>query len=173
MARAFIGVGSNINPEDNVRRALRRLAREVRVVGVSTVYRTQALDRPEQPRFYNCAVEIETHLPPAELKQSVLRRIEDELGRVRTGDKSAPRTMDLDLLLHGNEVVATEDLVVPDPDIARRPFLAIALHELAPDLILPGSGQAIKGIAAGLAGEPMEPLPEYTESLRGEIEHGL
>lgn len=173
MARAFIGVGSNINAEGNVRRALHRLAREVRVVGISTVYRTQALDRPGPPEFYNCVVEVETQIPPAELKRVVLRRIEQELGRVRARDQYAPRTIDLDLLIYGDLVITTPQLVIPDPEIARRPFLAIPLYELAPELVLPGSGQPIKQVAAGLASQPMEPLAHYTKLLRRDIENEL
>ena len=98
MARAFIGVGSNVEAGENVRRALRLLAQEMRVVGVSTVYETEPEGRPEQPRYYNCVVEIETEAPPAELKQS-LREIEDRLGRERSDDRYAPRIIDLDLLI--------------------------------------------------------------------------
>ena len=171
MARAFIGVGSNINPEENVRGALRLLGQQVRIAGVSTVYRTRALDRPGQPQFYNCVVGIETEIPAAELKRSVLRRIEHELGRVRSADKYAPRTIDLDVLIYGDMVVETEGVVIPDPEIARRAFLAIPLHELAPDLVLPGSGRRIAEAAAQLGSQEMEPLPRYTELLRRDVAH--
>lgn len=171
MARVFVGVGSNLRPEENVREALRLLAREVRLAAVSTVYRTPALDRPHQPLFYNCAVEIETEMPPEELKRSVLRRIEQELGRVRGEDKYAPRTVDLDLLVYGDLVASSDDVVIPDPEIARRPFVAIPLAELAPDLELPGAGRRLREIAAELASCGLEPLADYTAALRREIEH--
>ena len=169
MARAFIGVGSNINPEDNVRRALRLLARRVRLVAASTVYRTAAIGRPEQPPFYNCVVEIETAIPPVELKRQVLRGIEAELGRMRADDRYAPRTIDLDLIMY-DDLVSRGDPVLPDPDIERRPFLAAGIAELAPDLMLPGSGRPIAEIAAALPAPALHVLPEFTNLLRRDIE---
>lgn len=172
MARVFMSVGSNINPEENVREAIRRLGRQVRIVGLSTFYRDQAEGRPEQPAFYNGVVEVETEMPAAELKRGVLRRIEQELGRKRTEDKYAPRTIDLDILVYGDLAVTTGDLVIPDPQIPHRPFLAIPLHELAPELVLPGLEVAVREIAARFADHKMEPLKDYTKLLRGDIEHG-
>jgi 2-amino-4-hydroxy-6-hydroxymethyldihydropteridine diphosphokinase len=172
LARAFIGVGSNINPQDNARRALRLLAAQVRVIGISTVYRTAALGRPDDPGFYNCVVEVETQMPPQDLKRRVLRRIEAELGRRRTADKYAPRTIDLDVLLYDEVVMNEGGLVLPDPDIAKRPFLAIPLHELAPALTLPDTGRRVADIAAAFAGHRMQPLPQYTALLRRDIEDG-
>jgi 2-amino-4-hydroxy-6-hydroxymethyldihydropteridine diphosphokinase len=170
MTRAFVGVGSNINPEENVREALRLLARHVRVVAVSTVYATAAIGRPRQPPFHNCVVEIETTIPPPELKRRVLHDIERELGRVRTADKYAPRTIDLDLLIYG-DVVSAGDPLLPDPDIERRPFLAAGLAEVAPELRLPGSGRPISEIAAELSDGDLRALPEYTDMLRRDINH--
>jgi dihydroneopterin aldolase/2-amino-4-hydroxy-6-hydroxymethyldihydropteridine diphosphokinase len=173
MARAFISVGSNIDPAENVRRALRLLAGQVRIVGISTFYRTRPLGRPEQPDFYNGVVAVETQASAVELKHSVLRAVEQQLGRRRTEDKYAPRTIDLDVLLYDELVAVAEDLTIPDPDIPQRPFLAIPLYELAPDLVLPDSGRPIRDIAAVLAEHRMQPLPEYTQSLRESVTHGL
>ena len=173
MPRAFISVGSNIEPERNVRRALRLLARAVRITGVSTFYRTAPLGRPEQEDFYNGVVEVETDIAPAELKRSVLRPVEEQLGRQRSADKYAARTIDLDVLLYDELVIDTEGLTIPDPDIAERAFLAIPLHELAPDLVLPDSGRPIRDIAAAFADHGMAPLAEYTQMLRESATHGL
>ena len=172
MGHAFISVGSNIGPAQNVRRAVRLLGRQVRIVGVSTFYRTKPLGRPEQPEFYNGVVAVETDIPAGELKHRVLRGIEEQLGRRRTEDKYAPRTIDLDVLLYDELVIDRDDLVIPDPEIAHRPFLAIPLEELAPELVLPGSGRPIKGIAAAFADHQMSPLPECTARLRKSVEHG-
>lgn len=172
MARVFIGVGSNISPEGNVRRAISLLADEVSIVGISTFYRTEAEGRPGQPPFLNGVVEVDTDVPPGELKRSILRRIEDELGRRRTEDKYAPRTIDLDVVIYDDLVLSTGDLVIPDPQIAHRPFLAIPLCELAPGLTLPGSGLRIEEAAAIHAHHSMKPLPDYTELLRKDILHG-
>jgi 2-amino-4-hydroxy-6-hydroxymethyldihydropteridine diphosphokinase len=172
MARAFIGVGSNIEPEENVRKALRLMASQVRIVEISTVYSTEAEGRPEQPSYYNCVTQIETDIPPKELKQTVLREIEEKLGRKRTKDKNAPRTIDLDLILYDDLVLKTDDLVLPDPQIATRPFLAIPLFELEPDLILPGVNLPIKKAAAQLKPVRMKPLMSFTKLLKKEILHG-
>ncbi len=171
MTRAFIGMGSNIDPDRNLQEALRMLASRVRVLTISTVLETEPLGRPEQPRYYNCIAVIETALSPHELKLNVLRDIENRLGRVRGEDKNAARTIDLDLLLYGDLVVHEAGLELPDPDIPKRPFLARALAELAPDLILPGSGVAIAEIVRGLTSTGMKPLASYTALLKGELTH--
>lgn len=171
MTRAFVAVGSNIEPERNVRRALSLLCREVTVVGISTVYLTEAIDRPDSPRYYNCVVEIEAGMGPSALKSEVLRRIEDSCGRKRSGDRYADRTMDLDLILYDDLAVRTVDQVLPDPDIAVRPFLAFSLFELDPDLTVAGLGP-VSRIKNRFAGVELWALPEYTERLRKETCHG-
>jgi dihydroneopterin aldolase/2-amino-4-hydroxy-6-hydroxymethyldihydropteridine diphosphokinase len=169
MVRAFVGIGSNVAPAENVEKAIRQLSGALQVRGISTVYLTEAVGRPGQPPYYNCVVEIETDVMPAELKQQVLRRIEKELGRVRSTDRSAARTIDLDLLLYDRLVMATGGLTLPDPDIVKRPYLAIPLLELAPDLQLPGSDLRISEIAAALPQDAMKPLQDYTARLRKDI----
>jgi 2-amino-4-hydroxy-6-hydroxymethyldihydropteridine diphosphokinase len=171
MTRAFVSIGSNIDPAENVKKAVLLLAERTMVRAVSTVYLTAAEGRPEQPPYYNCVVEIDTKIPPGEVKHRVLRRIEAELGRQRTKDRYAARTIDLDLVLYDKLVMTTEDLTLPDPDIVRRPFLAIPIQELAPLLVLPGSGVPIKRIAAALSQEAMKPLESYTDLLRKELTH--
>jgi 2-amino-4-hydroxy-6-hydroxymethyldihydropteridine diphosphokinase len=165
MAHAFIALGSNIAPAKNVARALRRLAQHGPLLGLSTVYRTAPEGRPEQSWYYNCIVLLETQVPPAQLKADVLRPIEHDLGRVRTADKYAPRTIDLDLVLYDDLVVASDDLTLPDPRIAERAFLARGLCELAPDLTVPGTAHRIATIAAELPISGMAPLPRFTERM--------
>lgn len=107
--RVFVGVGSNIEPNKNVRRALSLLAKrsDLRVVGISTFFRTPALPGPEapdgqredHPDYLNGVLELRTALDPGSLSD-VLEEVERALGRVRGPDKYAPRTMDLDLLLY-------------------------------------------------------------------------
>ena len=169
MARVFIAFGSNIEPEKNIRQALQLLKRALRLQQISTVYRTPPLLHPEQPPFYNGVLLAETDLPPAELKHAVLQPIEAELGRRRSEDKFAPRTIDLDLLLYNDLVIETPDLIVPDPEITRRPFLARPLAELVPDLLLPGTQQPIAVVAADFAHHALEPLVEFTKALRKDL----
>lgn len=173
MARAFIGIGSNIEPAENVRAAIRSLAQKTHLVGISMVYCTDALDRPEQPPYYNCVVEIETEAPPAEVKHGILRTIENNLGRKRTEDKYAPRTIDLDLIVYGDLTIDAEGIKLPDPEILERPFLAIPLFELAPDMVLAGYGLRIGEIAAKLPLDGMKPLKDYVKLLREEMSRGM
>lgn len=170
MARAFVAVGSNINPARNVRAAIRALAVRLRVVAISTVYRTEPEGRPGQPPFYNCVIEINTGLSPQRLKFQILRGIEAARGRQRTADKDAPRIIDLDLLLYDDLVLNTGGLVLPDPDIARRPFLAVPLSELSPGLVLPGTLAPVAELAARLPSSGMRPRKAFTARLRREIE---
>jgi 2-amino-4-hydroxy-6-hydroxymethyldihydropteridine diphosphokinase len=169
MTRAFIGIGSNIDPATNVRAALHALAGESCLVGISTIYLTEALGDAVQPPYYNGVAEIATEVPPREMKFGVLRGIEQCLGRQRSADKFAPRTMDLDLIVYGDLVLHEDGFDIPDPDILKRPFLAIPLCELAPDLVLAGYGQRISEIAAALSYGEMKPLEDYTQRLRDEL----
>ena len=171
MARAFVGVGSNIDPTENVKKALRLLAQEMRVVAVSTVYETEPEGRRRQPRYYNCVVEVETEAPPAELKRA-LQGIEESLGRVRTADKYASRTIDLDVLAYDELSVQAPDLTLPNPDVATRAYLAAALAELAPALALPGIDLTAAELAKKLPKRGMRALDEYTAALRREVTHG-
>jgi len=171
MVRAFVSVGSNIDPENNVRAALRLLGESAAVRAISTVYLTEPIGPTRQPPYYNCVIEIETGLSPLDLKYRLLRRVEASLGRVRTADRYAPRTIDLDLILYNDAVLTSDELILPDPDILVRPFLATGLRELAPGLVLPGSGVSIESVAARLSNETLKPLEHYTEQIRKEIRH--
>jgi 2-amino-4-hydroxy-6-hydroxymethyldihydropteridine diphosphokinase len=171
MPKAFIGVGSNIEPEANIRAALGLLGRHVRVTQVSTFYRTEPIGRPEHPAFHNGVFEVETDQPPRELKR-VLRQVESSLGRRRSADRYAPRTIDLDLLLWDDVEVESDELRLPDPEIAERVFVAVPLCELAPNLVLPGSGRRVCDIADRLTREGLEPLELYTRELREAVGHG-
>ncbi len=171
MSRAFISLGSNLRPRENIAQAISLLHSETRVLGISTVYETEPAGRPDQPSYYNCIVEIATDMAPLELKRRVLRRIEEKLGRVRSDDPCAARTIDLDLILYDTLVVRSDDLTLPDPDILQRPFLAIPLLELSPGLRLPGTGAPIGRIAATMPRNGMKPLAGYTKRIREEIFH--
>jgi 2-amino-4-hydroxy-6-hydroxymethyldihydropteridine diphosphokinase len=169
MKGIYIGVGSNIDPAENVKEALRLLAERVRIVGISTFFESEPLGRPEQPAFYNGVLEIDTDIPARALKFEVLRSIEAKLGRRRIADKFAARTIDLDVIIYGDLVIDEEDLTIPDPDILERAFLAVPLLELAPDLTLPGSGRLLKEICEMLDCGGMKPLRTYSRELLEEM----
>lgn len=167
MPRVFVAVGSNIRPEENVHRAIRTMGSWLGPLRASTFYVTKPVGTRRQPAFYNGVVEGWTDVPPLRLKWQVLRSIEARLGRARTNDRGAPRTIDLDLLLYGDLVSSASALVLPDPDIPHRPFLALPLHELAPDLVLPGSGLRLEEVAARADPAGLKPLREFTRFVRG------
>jgi 2-amino-4-hydroxy-6-hydroxymethyldihydropteridine diphosphokinase len=161
MTRAYVALGSNIDAEANVRAAVRLLAARERVIAASTFYRTEAIP-PGAPAFVNGVLAMETSRGPDALKSDVLRDVEARLGRVRSADKNAPRTIDCDLLLH-------DDALSASPDIETRAFVAIALLEIAPGLVLPGSGQRLGDLVAAMPHHPMAPLPELTETIRHDL----
>lgn len=169
MPVAYLAIGANIDSETNIRRGLALLTQRVCVMAVSTFYRTPALARPDDPPFINGVAEIETALPPRELKV-VLRDIEAACNRTRTADSLAPRTLDIDIIWYDNVTIENEMLTLPDPEIPRRPFLAIPLAELAPELTLADGGM-IRDIAAAWGTAGMEPLPAFTTSLRKDLRH--
>lgn len=167
METAYVGVGSNVEPEKNILSALCHLVAEG-LRRVSTVYRTEPVGAPGRPFFYNCVAEVETSRPPEEFKYAVLRHIEEALGRRRNGDKYSPREIDLDLIVYGSMELETEGLTLPDPDILTRAFLAIPLSELAPQLTLQGN-KSLKEIAASIERGGMEELAEYTARIRKQL----
>ena len=173
MVKAFISIGSNIEPAENVKRAISLLVAKVRVTGISTVYLTPPIGRPDQAWYYNCVIEIETDASPSDLKYKVLRPIEDALGRVRTADKYESRPIDLDLILYDDLVLQTEEITLPDPLILQRPFLAEGLYELAPDLEIPGVGMTTSQLITSLGKSEMVPLREYSNLLKREVSHAV
>jgi 2-amino-4-hydroxy-6-hydroxymethyldihydropteridine diphosphokinase len=149
--------------------AIGRLARHVKVLKASTVYLTEPLLQRAQPSYYNCVLEIETEIDPYSLKSNVLRAIEEDLGRKRTADKFASRTIDIDLILYGNEVISEGELVLPDPDIGKRAWLAIPLREIQPDLVLPGQNKPIRDVAARFEKKKLTELTVFSKRLQSLI----
>lgn len=139
---AFIGVGSNLGePRARVLAAFDALADlpRTRLVARSRLYRTRPFGPVPQGDFINAVAKLETQLPARELL-SAIRRIEAEAGRIRD-ERWGPRTLDLDLLLYGNECIDLPDLTVPHPGIAERGFVLAPLSDIAPELAVPGAGQ--------------------------------
>ena len=146
--RAYVGVGSNLGDRwGRLAQAARglRAAPGIAVVRGSRVYDNAPIG-PPQPRYLNAVLELETDLPPRTLLEA-LRAVEHEAGRV-PGARWTARTLDLDLLLHGANVVRDADLVVPHPALVARRFVLAPLAELAPDLVVPGLGQRVSDLLA-------------------------
>ena len=150
---AYISLGSNIAPEENLAAAVKLLRQSCRVLAVSSAYITAPQGYTDQPDFYNMAVKVETVLTPAEFKLQVLDRIEAQLKRVRDPhNKNAPRTIDLDLSLWGDLSLdyGERPWHVPDKDIVRFAHVAVPLAEIAPDFVHPETGDTLLQIAARL-----------------------
>lgn len=139
--RACICLGSNIDPESNMKKAVMLLRELSNIEGLSACYETVAVGS-SGPNFLNMAACLVTAMPPDALKEQVLHPIEQQLGRVRMQDKNAPRTIDLDLIIYDNQVL--------DPELWRRVHLALPFSELLPELQDPDSGKSLKDIAAEL-----------------------
>ncbi len=163
---AYIGVGSNIEPERNITDALASLSKHVDITGISSFYKTTPFLRKNQDDYLNGVWQISTSISPEELKFAVLRRIEKELYRNRESDKYAARTIDLDLLLYDDMVIHEDDLTIPDPDICKRSFIAFPLSELNPDLVMPDTKQSLVDILSVISKESMIPDKTFTERLR-------
>ena len=130
--RAFLALGSNLGDrEEHLRAAVAGIPD---VVAVSPVYETGAVGgEDDDPPYLNAVVQLDTALTPQELLE-VCRRLEAEAKRVRSR-RWGPRTLDVDVLLVGDEVVEDDDLVVPHPRMWERSFVLVPLADLAPDLV--------------------------------------
>jgi 2-amino-4-hydroxy-6-hydroxymethyldihydropteridine diphosphokinase len=152
----LITLGSNIDPETNLPRAVFILRQNHHLVvrSVSRVYESAPINAagqiaPDQAQFLNAAVLIETdYYSPFSLKYNVLRFVEKCLGRARTADEFAPRSLDLDIALYADRVIDDPHLTVPDPDILTRAHVALPLADVAPEWVHPVSGQTLAQIAA-------------------------
>jgi 2-amino-4-hydroxy-6-hydroxymethyldihydropteridine diphosphokinase len=133
---AYIGLGSNLGDrEETIRRAVELLGS----ARVSTLIETEPWGYADQPRFLNAVAELETDEPPRALLARLLE-IERELGRTRDGPRYGPRTIDLDLLLYGDDRLDEPGLGLPHPRLHERAFVLEPLAELAPELVVPGFG---------------------------------
>ena len=139
MNTVYLGLGSNINPRQNLPAALKRLAEAVKVEEVSSLWQTEAVGT-KGPLFLNAAARIQTGFDFSTLKEEILCSIEAALGRVRLADKNAPRTIDLDILIFNQQIV--------DENIFRLDHLILPLAELAPELCDPSSGKILRDLAA-------------------------
>ena len=125
MNRAVIGVGSNIDPFSNIKCAAKLITGPAKLLSQSLLVQTKPIGPQNQPDFTNCAFLLETGLDQSELKV-FLKNIEDKLGRLRSGDKFGPRTIDLDIVVWNGEVI--------DQNFYERDFLRESVLKLLPDL---------------------------------------
>ena len=141
--RAYVGLGANLGErEAMLRRAVDLLAAEpgIEVVAVSAFRETAPVGFAAQPLFVNAVAALETRLPARALLERLLA-VERTLGRTREGPRFGPRTIDLDLLLYGDEVITETGLTVPHPRLHERRFALEPLAELDDNLVVPGRGR--------------------------------
>lgn len=141
---SYIGIGSNLgNPELQLTSALTALngIPDTTLVRCSSFYRSKPLGPGDQPDFINAVALLNSGLAAKDLLVR-LQLIEDRQGRVRDAQRWGPRTLDLDILLYGNEIIDEPGLIVPHPEIRHRNFVLMPLLELTPDLEIPGLGSA-------------------------------
>ena len=151
MTQAYVGLGANLGDrERTLRAAADALGGEagIEVVAVSTLRETDPVGVGEQPRYLNGVAELETSLFARELLDRLLA-VEQRFGRVRSPGEHDPRTLDLDLLLFGDEVIDEPGLVVPHPRLHERRFVLEPLAELAPGLAVPGFGE-VESLLSGV-----------------------
>ena len=140
MNKVYIALGSNLaNPQAQLTAALQALnaLADSRLTAVSSFYQSQPLGPQDQPDYVNAVACLETSLAPLALLDE-LQRIEHEQGRVRLR-RWGERTLDLDILLYGNEIIQNERLTIPHYDMHNREFVIVPLFEIASDLVLPNT----------------------------------
>lgn len=149
MATAYLGLGSNLGDrKQNLIQALELMSKHAVVEQVSSIYETEPVGNEEQPLFLNAVCRISTDMKPGQLLR-LAKKIEARLGR-KHSFPNAPRPIDIDILFYDDEVLNSKELTIPHPKLVERAFVLVPLAEIAPDLVHPGSGKAIKKLLADL-----------------------
>ena len=143
LVTVYLGLGSNLGDrQENLDKALEYLSQRLRLAEVSSVYDTEPMGNPEQPRFLNMVCQVNTMLTPKELLV-LAKGIDRKMGRM-PGSPNSPRTSDIDILFYGDEVIKMPDLVIPHPRLTERAFILVPMAEIAPDLVHPANKKTIK-----------------------------
>lgn len=138
----YLGLGSNMgNREENLEKALDLLSQRMRMGKISSIYDTEPVGNTNQPHFLNMACQAFTRLAPEGLL-ALAKGIESKMGRY--GKSGDPRPIDIDILIYGEEVMETPELVIPHPKMMGRAFVLVPLAEIAPNVVHPTSGKTIK-----------------------------
>ncbi|WP_419571295.1 2-amino-4-hydroxy-6-hydroxymethyldihydropteridine diphosphokinase [Rheinheimera sp.] len=139
MIRCYIGLGANLHqPLQQLEQAVAALkqVKDCELIAVSGFYGSKPMGPQDQPDYVNAVAALDTELAPEALLDQ-LQQIEQQQGRQRKAERWGPRTLDLDLLLYGDQKINTERLTVPHYGMKQREFVLFPLHQLAPQLVLP------------------------------------
>ncbi|HAW25099.1 2-amino-4-hydroxy-6-hydroxymethyldihydropteridine diphosphokinase [Pseudomonas sp. NPDC077382] len=162
MDRVYIGLGSNLaEPRKQLRSALDALTRipDTQLAAVSSLYLSDPLGPPDQPRYHNAVAALNTSLPPLALLDA-LQAIELAHGRQRKAERWGPRTLDLDILLFGDRLISDARLTVPHYHMHARAFVLYPLTEIAPDGLQLADGRSLAALVASCPYEGLERLGE-------------
>jgi 2-amino-4-hydroxy-6-hydroxymethyldihydropteridine diphosphokinase len=154
---AYVALGSNLDdPVRQVLRAFEALAGlpDTRLVARSSLYRTPPMGPVPQPDFVNAVAGLLTRLDPRTLLRA-LQSLETRLGRAAPIERWGPRSIDLDLLVHGSEQIQDEGITVPHAGIAERAFVLVPLAEISPALVVPGLGR-VSSLVERVAADALE-----------------
>ena len=158
--KACIALGSNVGDRlATLERACDYLADVFGSLRLSQLYETEPVGCPEgSPLFLNACVEVSTDMEPEALL-TLCQRIENELGRERTGEYGSPRTCDVDIIYHGTTVINTPELILPHPRAHTREFVLRPLCDIDPQLRLPGQSLTVSELLAALPAERPQVVP--------------
>ena len=152
MTTVYLSLGSNMGDrEASLKKAIELLSHRLRVGLVSSIYETEPVGNTEQPRFLNQVVQVVTRLAAKDLL-TLTKGFESMLGRVRSAP-NAPRTIDIDILFYGDQVIETEELTIPHSRLVERAFVLVPLAEIAPGLVHPINAKTVKALLESVAGK--------------------
>jgi len=150
MDTIYIGIGSNLDdPVQQVSQAINELGQlaNCEMLKFSSLYRSAPMGPADQPDYINAVVALSTSLDPITVLDK-LQAIEQQHGRLRSGERWGPRTLDLDILLVGEKTINLDQLIIPHPGLDQRSFVLYPLYEIAPELDVPGLG-SLQTLIAG------------------------
>jgi len=162
--RVFVGLGSNMNePLKQLEKAVAAIRQipDTTVQKLSGMYASAPMGPEDQPDYMNAVVELQSGLDAQVLLES-LQMIEQQQGRCRDGERWTQRTLDLDILLYGNDVIHTDTLTIPHPGMHQRSFVLQPLKELDATIVIPGRGNINDCLDGDLLGEVINRLENYS-----------